>query len=84
MSRAVQPKIVDVRPRPANTTATCGPCSKLARATQSKHIVRVGFTYMRGEDEFADVCEEHLAELRKIINQPGLFPPHWRDDVWRE
>jgi len=76
-------KIVDEKPRPENTTSQCGACSNLGRQVQSRWIVRVGFTYMRGEDECADLCDEHRAELRKVIHQPGMFPEHLQGEIWR-
>lgn len=79
-----QPRVQDVIPRPANSTAKCGPCSVLKRDTQSKWTVRVAFTWMRGEDELVECCDEHLKELRKEIRKPGLLPDHWLEpSIWK-
>ncbi len=80
---AYRPKIVSETPRPENTTAQCGPCTNLRLGSLSRWIIRVGFTYMRGEDECVDVCDEHRDELRKLINRPGDFPEHFKGEIWR-
>ena len=65
----------------------CGPCAKKRDDKAASTQVRVGFTWMRGDDSFADMCPMHRKELGQFISGRillGEWPDHMRGDFWRD
>lgn len=62
----------------------CKPCRKLGQDREAVAYMRVEFTYMRGEDEVTQCCDEHRDELRDLLkHRHKPWPKHMQgDEVW--
>lgn len=68
-------------------TPDCGSCAKLQKKIKAVTCVRVGFTWMRGEDSFADLCVTHRKELGQLISGRilvGEWPDHMTGNFWTD
>ena len=79
MSKTKYPRINSTRKK--GPGALCQPCERLKLETPATTDVCMEFTYMRGEDEFARVCDIHLAEIRLMTNHDNRgkpWPTFWQ------
>ncbi len=81
------PKIVSEITYDLRTTAKCGPCANKKKSVKAAANVRMGFTYMRGEDSFGDFCVKHRKELGQLVssrNDLANWPSHFSGEFWKD